>query len=110
MDYYSCRRAYNSVVGGLSSNLTKKWVIDIDTKELKETVVIGNIINSCKANLKGVSKDISWIPTKGGYHLITSPFNVEKFQKNCTELVKQSIISKIPDIQKNNPTILYTPL
>lgn len=43
---------------------------------------------------------IAKIPTKNGYHLITRPFDVAKFQDKFLNYI---------DLHKNNPTILYVP-
>ncbi|WP_265091158.1 hypothetical protein, partial [Acinetobacter baumannii] len=39
------------------------------------------------------------IPTMNGCHLITKPFNLQKFKEKFPEI----------DVHKNNPTILYIP-
>lgn len=106
-DFKSARKAYESVCGAYSNEKSsKKWVVDIDTKDeklIKEIQVfiyylepmefidlnMGSIVNKVKLTL----------PTKNGYHLITSPFRLDEFNK------------KYPDISvhKNNPTILFIP-
>jgi hypothetical protein len=45
------------------------------------------------------SKIVSTVPTKSGYHLITLPFNVQKFREKFPDI----------DVHRNNPTILYIP-
>ena len=42
---------------------------------------------------------LEMIPTKSGYHLITTRFDVMKFKQHCPNI----------DIQKKNPTLLYYP-
>jgi hypothetical protein len=39
------------------------------------------------------------LPTKNGYHLITSKFDVKTFKEKFPDI----------DIQKKNPTLLYLP-
>jgi hypothetical protein len=90
---------FDSVVGQIKT-LEKRWIVDIDTKD--EIVVhrIAHLIDG--VNPKG-PKLISCIPTKNGYHLITSRFDVMEFSKIM------SLQGDVPDIQKKNPTLLYYP-
>ena len=43
------------------------------------------------------AKVIINIPTKSGYHLITTPFNLQQFKEEYPDI----------DVHKNNPTLLY---
>jgi len=45
------------------------------------------------------NKLIDIIPSKNGYHVITSPFDVSEFSKSFPNI----------DIHKDNPTNLYIP-
>jgi len=90
---------FDSVVGQIKT-YEKKWIVDIDTKD--EIVVhrIAHIINQMKPE---GDKIITCIPTKNGYHLITSRFDVLTFNK------MMSLQGDVPDIVKKNPTLLYYP-
>ena len=90
---------FDSVVGQIKTQ-EKRWIIDIDTKD--EIVVhrTAHIINSIRPD---GDKIINCIPTKNGYHLITSRFDVLEFNKRMSEH------GEVPDIQKKNPTLLYLP-
>jgi len=90
---------FDSVVGQIKT-YEKKWIVDIDTKD--EIVVhrIAHIINQMKPE---GDKIITCIPTKNGYHLITSRFDVLTFNK------MMSLQGEVPDIQKKNPTLLFLP-
>jgi hypothetical protein len=90
---------FDSVVGQIKT-YEKRWIVDIDTKD--EIVVhrIAHIIN--QMNPEG-DKIITCIPTKNGYHLITSRFDVLTFNK------MMSLQGEVPDIQKKNPTLLFLP-
>lgn len=92
---------YDSVVGNLPSK-EKRWVVDLDKEHLEYKSYITDIINICQPI---GNKIITEIPTKNGVHLITHPFNVKEFENK----VEKKIILSIPDIQKNNPTLLYVP-
>lgn len=95
-DYKSVRKAYNSVCGLHSNEANKKWIIDIDEKNI-------DVVDECikvieDINPIGKSKVQSILETKNGYHIISSPFDVRGFSK----------VFKY-DIHKDNPTILYIP-
>jgi hypothetical protein len=42
---------------------------------------------------------MEFIPTKGGVHIITRPFNLNKFKSQYPEI----------DVHRDNPTCLYFP-
>lgn len=89
------RGLFDSVVGQLKTN-EKRWIIDIDTKDL-------NFLNEVKYfifNLRPEKDKVeAIIPTKSGYHLITNKFDSKTFKEKYPEI----------DIQKKNPTLLYLP-
>lgn len=96
---------FDSVVGQLKT-LEKRWIVDIDVKDMK---IVRDIIN-CIEYLRPMvftnldtgeteSKIEAIIPTKSGYHLITKRFDVMEFKKQYTDI----------DIQKKNPTLLFLP-
>ena len=74
----------------------KTWIVDIDEKLPQYTMQVEDYINSLEPEGLKVK---SILPTKNGYHLITSPFNSQIFGEKYPEI----------DIHKDNPTILYIP-
>jgi hypothetical protein len=100
-DFRSVKNAFNSVCGAHMDESFKKWVIDIDSFDEGELSYATSVVNICDPLEE--SKLLMTLPTKNGYHLIVSPFNVMQFK----EYYKQQEKWKIPDIHKNNPTILY---
>lgn len=100
-DFKKIYKTWNTVVGYIKSS-DPHWIVDIDTNFNEE---IDNFINyQCqpiKYDKYGElqSKIYTHIPTKNGYHIITSPFNLEQFKKQYPNI----------DVHKNNPTILYIP-
>lgn len=96
---------FDSIVGQLKTH-EKRWVVDIDTKNM----LVVKDIKHCIDYLNPMtftdfdtgefeSKIEAIIPTKNGYHLITKKFDVMEFAKRYPEI----------DIQKKNPTLLYLP-
>jgi len=97
-DYKAIRKAYNSCCGSYSSDPDKKWVIDVDEHPDR----VSDWLMTLSADLYetqpvDVHKVKAVIPTKNGFHVITSPFNVKEFEKYYKGL----------DIHKNNPTLLF---
>jgi len=86
---------FESVVGQLKTH-EKRWIVDIDTKEIKELLII---MESIKVIRPEGEKIEAIIPTKNGYHLITKRFDVMEFKDKYPDI----------DIQKKNPTLLYLP-
>jgi hypothetical protein len=90
---------FDSGVGQLKT-YEKRWIVDIDTKDIQTITRITTLIN--KIQPEG-NKVIATIPTKSGVHLITERFNTQEFSKYM------SLGGDVPDIQKKNPTLLYLP-
>ena len=88
---------FDSVVGQLKTH-EKRWIVDIDTKDVSLVENVTAVINvDCEPI--GGDKIIEIIPTKNGHHLISEKFNVKTFKEIFPEM----------DIQKKNPTLLYYP-
>lgn len=95
-EYKKQPKAYNSVVGAHSNEKDKRWILDIDDvgRDANEMVLFAER----KCEPEG-AKYITTIPSRNGYHLIMSPFNVQKFNKQYPDV----------EVHKNNPTNLYVP-
>lgn len=92
-DYKSVKKSYDSVCGSFSNEKNKKWIIDIDSKDTE-------FIESVKSYVEDIQGDFyDLIPTKNGFHIITSPFNLSFFREKYNDV----------DVHKDNPTILYIP-
>lgn len=90
---------FDSVVGQLKTH-EKRWIVDIDTKDEQTLLKIKKVVNGVRPE---GDKVYATIPTKNGYHLITSRFDVMEFNKYL------SLQGDVPEIQKKNPTLLYYP-
>lgn len=97
-DFRSARKAYESVCGAYANEPHKKWVVDIDTTNQNFVDLVQNDIKNCEPNRRS-NKTVAILRTKNGYHIISSPFNMEEFKKLHPEV----------DVHKDNPTILYIP-
>jgi len=110
--YRDIRNAYNSVCGNFHVEKEKKWIVDLDDNlcslECEEEGIIVNkdylpMVIRLITGLGGVI--YAGLPTLNGTHLITSPFNSKLFYDNI--LAERAGLVNLPDIQKNNPTLLY---
>ena len=87
-------KSWSTCVGNVKGR-KPRWVIDID-EPFADEYELHKFIN----NLEPIGeKVIVRIPTKSGYHLISKPFNLQKFREKYPDI----------DVHKNNPTILYVP-
>jgi hypothetical protein len=96
-NYREVKKAYTSICGMYNNETEKKWIIDVDDKNADELPII-TCINSLPP-VAEYNKIICKIPTRNGYHLITSPFAVDVFRMHGFTM----------DIQKDNPSLLYIP-
>jgi hypothetical protein len=120
-DYKSVKNVYLSVAGKNHSEPLKRWIVDVDSQPgmlpdafdsylNKIRTYIKELHDQCNRNSKqGVYKILTEIKTKNGIHIITNPFNMKEFSKyfEWYKLIKNP--EPMPDIHKDNPTILYHP-
>lgn len=120
-DYKSVKNAYLSAAGEHSSEPMKRWIVDVDRQKWmfdwtyqsyaeKIRTYIRELHDQCNRNSKqGEYKMLAEIKTKNGIHIITNPFNLKEFSKyfEWHKLIKNP--EPMPDIHKDNPTILYMP-
>lgn len=97
--YENVKNAYATACGNHHSESTKKWIIDIDTKDEAVKQEILAFIAELHTEFKKEPpyKVIAEIPTKNGYHIISNPFNMKKFADTYKDV----------DVHKNSPTLLY---
>jgi hypothetical protein len=86
---------FDSVVGQVKTQ-EKRWIIDVDVKDVGFAEEVAKFINSLRPEGDKIE---TAIPTKNGYHLITERFDVKTFSEKYPDI----------DIQKKNPTLLYYP-
>jgi hypothetical protein len=89
------KNCYSRACGVTHNDKSKKWIIDIDDKNM-DLNPLKLYINSLRPE---GDKILATIPSKNGYHLISSPFDLSLFKDEYPEI----------DIHKNNPTNLYIP-
>jgi hypothetical protein len=102
---------FDSVVGQIKTQ-EKRWIIDIDDVTEVSPTMLAYIDYECKPITKVKFDEAGMpigyevgpkveaiIPTRNGFHLITSRFDVMKFKERYPDV----------DIQKKNPTLLYYP-
>lgn len=96
-EFKSSSRSYDSAVGQTSNEKSdKKWIIDLDEKNLDLIKEIQSILFDLQP-IGNKFKQV--IPSKNGYHIISNPFNIQEF----------STFKYNVEIHKDNPTNLYIP-
>lgn len=97
-DYRGCAKVYDSVCGEYHSEMDRRWIVDIDKEDIPMMSDIQSFIQSLHDEINNKDYNIlSIIPSKSGFHIITNPFNVEKFSKVYPNI----------SLHKNNPTSLF---
>ena len=101
--YMNVKSAYNSSCAK-SKSLDKYFLIDIDAEDLEHKEFIKNYIQNEARNdeVNYGERILLELPTKHGYHLITTPFDVRG-------LLKVYPKEKQEFVHKDGPTILYVP-
>lgn len=101
-------------MSGMVGDKSKKWIIDLDSKDEKYKQEIIDIINN-KEMLKGYNdgdndRIIGIIPSKSGYHLVSNPFDINQFLEiSKIESIYEDNHLTIPEIKKEGLTNLYIP-
>lgn len=98
-DYKSVRKAYESVAGEFGTGRDKKWIVDVDYGHHTTVDYVNKLQDYIRTELPEGGEIFAKVPTKNGFHLITSPFRLDTFREVYPEI----------DVHKNNPTILYIP-
>lgn len=117
--YKSLKSSFDSVTGEFHNDKNKTWIIDIDWKDFDFTKVIlipkenGDMaimtgdpkITELLSLIHGLQIEAKRepmseiLPTKNGVHIITHPFNLQKFKEKFP----------LVDVHRDTPTILYCP-
>ena len=100
-DLKKIQRSWNTCAGEIKGK-EPRWVVDIDDTNIDNTNLqkenYEERLVKYLAYLEPIgNKVIAKIPTKSGFHLITTPFNIQRFKEQCPDI----------DVHKNNPTLLY---
>lgn len=90
------KAAYATACGKSFIRGDKKYVVDLDDEAVLESIQIMQFIESaCEPFNK--PKVLYTVPTAHGLHLITEPFNRDRFGEKFPAI----------DVHANNPTLLY---
>jgi len=92
-DFKKIWKSWNTCAGEIKGE-KPRWVVDIDNNE-KWNYVMDDIDTLEPYSID--TKYITNIPTKSGWHIITTPFNLQQFKQIYPDI----------DVHKNNPTLLY---
>jgi len=105
-DFKKIWKSWNTCAGEIKGE-EPRWIVDIDHNVKDPDLepawgAIADFIDyKCEPIRKiygtCLPKVIADISTKNGYHLITTPFNLQQFKEKYPDI----------DVHKNNPTLLY---
>ena len=104
-DYRAVKNAFASCAGEFHSDPDKKWIVDIDWKDIPPGIdndlYLNMVISKVQLLVAETGRDDSvyTVTTKNGIHVITRPFNLKLFRDSYPDI----------DVHKDNPTILYCP-
>ena len=93
-DFKKIWKSWNTCAGEIKGE-EPRWVVDIDGNNIKWNHVMDDIDTLEPYSID--TKYITNIPTKSGWHIITTPFNLQQFKEKYPDI----------DVHKNNPTLLY---
>ena len=93
-DFKKIWKSWNTCAGEIKGE-ESRWVVDIDDGNLKWNYIMDDIDTLEPYSID--TKYITNIPTKSGWHIITTPFNLQQFKEKYPNI----------DVHKNNPTLLY---
>jgi hypothetical protein len=102
-DYRAVKNAFASCAGEFHSDPDKKWIVDVDWKDIPEGVDQDEYLNILISKVQelvaqtGRDNTVIMMPTKNGVHVICRPFNLQKF-RDAYEAI---------DVHKDNMVILY---
>ena len=96
-DFKKIWKSWNTCAGEIKGE-ESRWVVDLDDENIVENCIpIIHYINNLEPIYPNVGKVVATIKTNSGFHLISSPFNLQQFKEKYPDI----------DVHKNNPTLLY---
>lgn len=96
--YQGVRNLYRKSSGNAKIVGQKRWILDIDEKLPEERIKqFCTFIHRLRPEGK---KEIALLPSKNGWHLITTPFDLKTFNE-------QEVFNF--EVKRDNPTNLYIP-
>lgn len=104
-DYKKFYNIFESCSGKFVDNKNNLWVVDVDNinlsdeKDLCKITILSDFINNMESGHK--VNVLYTMPTKSGVHLMTHPFNLQRFNQEWNK----ALLSV--DIKKNHLTLLY---
>jgi hypothetical protein len=93
-------KAFNSACGicGKQEGTEKLYLVDIDDENYNNVAEVENFINSLSP-IDNNNKVKMVVPTKNGWHLLTTGFDMQTFKKTYSNV----------DVHKDGITLLYYP-
>jgi hypothetical protein len=101
-NYKSVKNAYSSVSGEFHGDDDKKWIVDIDNfdkSKMGESLRAHAVYQNVEMLQRETGREpmMEVVPTKSGVHIVTRPFNLQKFKEMYPEI----------DVHKDNLILLF---
>lgn len=87
-----------------SIGIEKYWILDIDTKDTEVLSRVQSTINLCEPIEEGKNKVKCLLESKNGFHIFTTPFNVQTYER-----IKDKKYFRDVEVKKDCLTNLYIP-
>lgn len=106
-DYQHVHSAWNTVCGQYHSEKDKLWLWDFDEGDNQYEERFLESMKDCRPGTQSV---IAKIPSRAGFHLITTPFDLHQFSQNMKDRgLEWSKNGNFLHLHRNNPTNLFCP-
>lgn len=95
-DYGSVRRLYTSACGQVSSERERKlFIVDYDSKDTDRLKEVMDFIHAQRVQAKMPEHVHLAVPTRNGYHVLTSPFDPRTFRQAFPDIQVESDASTL---------------
>jgi hypothetical protein len=104
-DYQHVHSAWNTVCGQYHSERDKLWLFDFDEGD---HIYEERFLESMEGCRPGTQSIVAKIPSRSGFHLITTPFDLQQFGDNMRDSgLEWSKDGDFLHLHRNNPTNLF---
>lgn len=95
-DYGNVRRLYTSACGQVSSEKERKlFLVDYDSKDTNRLNEVMDFIHQQRIEAKLPQRVHVALPTRNGYHVLTSPFDPRSFKQKFSDIQIESDASTL---------------
>lgn len=105
-DYKRFYSIFESCSGKYCDKQAQLWVVDVD--DTKDEQLVRELCQYIRTMESGYDSPVVYVmPTRTGWHIITRPFNLKRFQDGFSEVIGNRYAIEPPTVKKNHLTLLY---